>query len=78
LSEYEPEKKMDRLSIISSALFLTADVFAVASLALPRWIVSDIGGMWIHCKNTIKCLGLLKEVAQWPPRFSAVKISDFK
>lgn len=45
---------MDRLSIISSALFLTADVFAVASLALPRWIVSDIGGMWIHCENKVK------------------------
>lgn len=40
----DPEVKMDRLSIISSALFLTADVFAVASLAMPRWIVSDIGG----------------------------------
>ncbi|VDI03930.1 modulator of smoothened protein-like [Mytilus edulis] len=35
---------MDRLSIISGALFFTADVFAVASLAMPRWIVSDIGG----------------------------------
>ncbi|KAK3091356.1 hypothetical protein FSP39_019228 [Pinctada imbricata] len=34
---------MDRLSIISGALFLTADVFAIASLAMPRWIVSDIG-----------------------------------
>jgi hypothetical protein len=37
-------KIMDRLSIISGALFFTADVFAVASLAMPRWIVSDIGG----------------------------------
>ncbi|XP_060074819.1 modulator of smoothened protein-like [Ylistrum balloti] len=35
---------MDRLSIISGALFFTADVFAVISLALPNWIVSDIGG----------------------------------
>lgn len=35
---------MDKLSIISGALFFTADVFAVASLAMPNWIVSDVGG----------------------------------
>ncbi|XP_064617743.1 modulator of smoothened protein-like [Liolophura sinensis] len=35
---------MDKLSIISGALFFAADLFAVASLAMPNWIVSDIGG----------------------------------
>ncbi|KAL5019354.1 hypothetical protein ScPMuIL_005076 [Solemya velum] len=35
---------MDKLGIISGALFFAADVFAVASLAMPDWIVSDIGG----------------------------------
>jgi lariat debranching enzyme len=35
---------MDKLSIISGALFFAADVFAIASLAMPFWIVSNIGG----------------------------------
>ncbi|XP_071533832.1 modulator of smoothened protein [Panulirus ornatus] len=35
---------MDKLTIISGALFLAADIFAVVSLAMPDWIVSDIGG----------------------------------
>ena len=30
--------------MISGALFLAADIFAVTSLAMPQWIVSDIGG----------------------------------
>lgn len=35
---------MDRLTVISCALFLSADLFAVVSLILPDWIVSDVGG----------------------------------
>lgn len=35
---------MDKLSIISGALFFAADIFAVVSLAMPHWIVSEIGG----------------------------------
>lgn len=35
---------MDKLSIISGALFFAADIFAVSSLAMPQWIVSDVGG----------------------------------
>ena len=35
---------MDKLSIISGALFFAADVFAIASLAMPNWIVSEVGG----------------------------------
>ena len=38
---------MDKLSIISGALFFAADVFAIASLAMPNWIVSEVGGgLW--------------------------------
>ncbi|KAK2192000.1 hypothetical protein NP493_41g04053 [Ridgeia piscesae] len=36
--------QMDKLSIISGALFFAADTFAIASLAMPNWIVSDVGG----------------------------------
>jgi modulator of smoothened protein len=35
---------MDKLSIISGALFLAADVFAIASLCMPNWIVSTVSG----------------------------------
>ena len=35
---------MDKLTVISGALFVAADVFAVVSLVMPDWIVSDIGG----------------------------------
>ncbi|XP_015906444.1 uncharacterized protein C16orf52 homolog A [Parasteatoda tepidariorum] len=35
---------MDRLTVISCALFLSANLFAVISLILPDWIVSDVGG----------------------------------
>ncbi len=33
--------KMDVLILISGILFFAADVFAVASLANPEWVVSD-------------------------------------
>ena len=33
---------MDKLTIISGALFLAADIFAVASLAMPDWIVTEV------------------------------------
>lgn len=35
---------MDKLSIISGALFLAADIFAIASLCMPNWIVSISSG----------------------------------
>jgi hypothetical protein len=34
---------MDRLTTISATLFLAADVFAIVSLAMPDWIVTDTG-----------------------------------
>lgn len=38
------KSNMEKLSLVSGTLFLTADGFAVASLILPYWIVSDVGG----------------------------------
>lgn len=35
---------MDKLTVISGGLFLAADIFAVMSIILPDWIVSDVGG----------------------------------
>ena len=35
---------MDKLTAVSGILFLVADVFAIASLAHPEWIVSDVAG----------------------------------
>lgn len=35
---------MDRMTTVSAALFMAADVFAIVSLAMPDWIVTDVGG----------------------------------
>ncbi|XP_060851307.1 uncharacterized protein C16orf52 homolog A [Rhopalosiphum padi] len=35
---------MDKLTVISGTLFLLADVFAIVSLAMPDWIITDVGG----------------------------------
>ena len=31
------------LSIVSCCLFVVADVFAIASLVMPKWIISEVG-----------------------------------
>lgn len=36
--------KMDKLTLISGTLFMAADVFAIVSLAMPDWIITDVGG----------------------------------
>jgi hypothetical protein len=33
---------MDKLSIISGTLFMLAGLFAVTSLAMPEWIVTEV------------------------------------
>jgi lariat debranching enzyme len=38
---------MDRLTLTSSILFVIADIFAVISVSLPEWIVSEVGGLYI-------------------------------
>lgn len=35
---------MDKLTTISAALFMAADVFAIISLAMPDWIVTEEAG----------------------------------
>lgn len=35
---------MDKLTIISGTLFMAADIFAIMSLAMPDWIITDVGG----------------------------------
>ena len=56
---------MDKLSLISGAMFLAADIFAVAALAMPDWIVTDVGGE--------TRLGLMQV-----PREAIIKISHQK
>ena len=33
--------------MISATLFLAADVFAIVSLAMPDWIVTEEAGKWM-------------------------------
>jgi hypothetical protein len=40
---------MDKLTVISGFLFFLADVFAIASLANPEWIVTD--NQVANCKS---------------------------
>lgn len=35
---------MDKLTLISGTLFMAADVFAIVSLAMPDWIITEVGG----------------------------------
>lgn len=47
---------MDKLTVISGTLFMAADVFAIVSLAMPDWIITDVGGTYYYCniyENTI-------------------------
>lgn len=39
---------MDKLTIISGTLFFAADIFAIVSLAMPDWIITDVGGEWLE------------------------------
>lgn len=35
---------MDKLTTVSASLFMAANIFAIVSLAMPDWIVTDVGG----------------------------------
>lgn len=37
---------MDKLTLISGTLFLAADIFAIVSLAMPDWIITETGGRY--------------------------------
>lgn len=41
---------MDKLTTVSATLFMAADVFAIVSLAMPDWIVTDVGGNYRNHK----------------------------
>ena len=41
---------MDKLTTISATLFMAADVFAIVSLAMPDWIVTEEAGK-LHIKT---------------------------
>ena len=36
---------VDKLTLISGTLFLAADIFAVASLSMPDWIVTEVSNL---------------------------------
>lgn len=38
---------MDKLTLISGTLFAAADTFAILSLAMPDWITTDVGGLFL-------------------------------
>lgn len=42
--DYPEREKMDKLTIISGILFLLADISAIISIAMPDWIITDVGG----------------------------------
>lgn len=43
---------MDKLTTISATLFMAADVFAIVSLALPDWIITEeAGNNWDKTNN---------------------------
>jgi hypothetical protein len=56
---------MDKLSMISGTLFTAAGMFAVTSLALPDWIVTEV--------SVARSLGGF--FAVFEPTFIAIKIS---
>ena len=53
--------KMDKLTLISGTLFLAADIFAIVSLAMPDWIITDVGGKRELFFDVLgKCIELVK------------------
>lgn len=44
---------MDKLTIISGTLFMAADIFAIVSLAMPDWIITDVGGLFIYLTSLV-------------------------
>jgi len=58
---------MDKLTLISGTLFLMADMFALTSLILPDWIVTEVGGD-TRLGLMISCVTLHKRPAHcFPP-----------
>ena len=53
---------MDKLTTISATLFMAADVFAIISLAMPDWIVTDEGGNVVGTIEIRKRINLFKKM----------------
>ena len=68
---------VDKLSVISFTLFLIADGFAVASLCMPDWIVTNVGGK-LYLKYFLESLLFLVMAPGYPtaskPGFPIFKI----
>lgn len=52
---------MDKLTLISGTLFMVADVFAIVSLSMPDWIITDVGGNYF-CVVILKCKNQLNRM----------------
>lgn len=50
---------MDKLTLISGTLFIAADIFAIVSLAMPDWIITDVGGEYFHLSRSLYFTGLI-------------------
>jgi len=48
---------MDKLTTISATLFMAADVFAIVSLALPDWIITESGTGKHGKQESARCTG---------------------
>lgn len=53
---------MDKLTTISATLFMAADVFAIVSLAMPDWIVTEEAGKLDKMR-----IDQSTGTGQWPP-----------
>jgi len=61
---------MDKLTVISGCLFFLADVFAIASLANPEWIVTENAGMKLGLTSMCQKIGKRDPICT-PPVLSA-------
>ena len=57
---------MDKLTVISGCLFFLADVFAIASLANPEWIVAESAGMKLGLTQMCQTIGIRDPVCTYP------------
>ena len=57
---------MDKLTVISGCLFFLADVFAIASLANPEWIVIENAGMKLGLTQMCQTIGKRNPICTYP------------
>lgn len=70
-NQYLDNNTMDKLTTVSATLFMAADVFAIVSLAMPDWIVTDVGGkasilfIWTLVNNIYLYIGETRLGLMW-------------